>query len=70
MKNDRVVITVYKETKTFLRKDAYKFFKEGTMCCDPNSSECARYEYILDCLKYGDTIIDADDFASSSDCVY
>ena len=38
-------------------EEAIKFYETGVACCDPNSSECAAYNYILAQLRRGNTLV-------------
>lgn len=55
---DPVVITVYGETKTYERKDAIRFFREGMLACE--GSEQDRYCEITFDLQEGYKYIDND----------
>ena len=44
--NEKVKVTCYNRTKVYTRKDAIKFFRDGIIACDPESSECDRYQNI------------------------
>ena len=56
MKNDKVNITCYGKTSEWKRQDAIKFFTQGIYACEGH--ERMRYEYIVECLRAGDTVID------------
>jgi hypothetical protein len=50
-----VKVTCYSKTKTFkTKKQAIAYFMEGVYSCDPNSSECGRYIYIISKLRAGE----------------
>jgi hypothetical protein len=51
--NETVKVTCYGKTKEYKRSDAIKFFREGIIACDPDSSECDRYENIYCQLMAG-----------------
>lgn len=55
---DKVKITCYGSERIYERNCAIKEFKNACYGCDPNSHEHMRYEYILECLLNGDTLID------------
>ena len=60
-KKDRVTVVCYGLGKTYDNAEkAIKFYTDAVHGCDPNSSECSRYNYILDKLRSGSKIIDAD----------
>ena len=60
-KKDRVTVVCYGLGKTYTNaEEAIKFYTEAVHGCDPNSSECSRYNYILDKLRSGAKMIDAD----------
>lgn len=50
---ETVKVTCYGKTKAYKRKDAIAFFREGMLCCDPESSEFSRYEHIHSHLMAG-----------------
>lgn len=59
-KKDRVTVICYGLGKTYDNAEkAIKFYTDAVHGCDPNSSECSRYNYILDKLRSGAKIIDA-----------
>ena len=60
-KKDKVTVICYGLGKTYDNAEkAIKFYTDAVHGCDPNSSECSRYNYILDKLRGGAKIIDAD----------
>ena len=60
-KEDLVTVTCYRETKTMTRTKAMSFYLLGMVSCDPNSSECARYNKIYTELACGkSTVSDVD----------
>lgn len=60
-KKDKVTVICYGLGKTYDNAEkAIKFYTDAVHGCDPNSSECSRYNYILDKLRIGAKIIDAD----------
>lgn len=60
-KKDRVTVICYGLGKTYdTAEKAIKFYTDAVHGCDPRSSECSRYYYILDKLRSGAKIIDAD----------
>lgn len=60
-KKDRVTVVCYGLGKTYANAEAaIKFYTDAVHGCDPNSSECSRYNYILDKLRSGAKMIDAD----------
>jgi hypothetical protein len=49
-----IKVTCYGKTDTFKsKKQAIAYFMEGVSFCDPNSSECGRYMYIISELLAG-----------------
>lgn len=50
---EKVTVVCYGKKKTYIRKDAIEFFKNGILCCDPDSSECERYINIYSHLTAG-----------------
>ena len=44
------------------KKAAIDFFTEGTWYCDPNSSECCRYNEIISRILCGETFINSDEY--------
>lgn len=51
---DMIKVTCYGKTDTFKsKKQAIAYFMEGVYSCDPNSSECGRYMYIISELMAG-----------------
>ena len=54
--NDLVSITCYGQKEIYKRQDAIKFFTNAIYACEGH--ERLRYEYIVECLKCGDTVID------------
>lgn len=62
-KKDRVTVISYGRGHTYENADAaIKEYEEAVRNCDPGSSECARYNYVLMKLREGAKIID-DQFA-------
>lgn len=60
-KKDKVTVICYGLGKTYDNAEkAIKFYTDAVHGCDPNSSECSRYNYILDKLRSGAKMIDAD----------
>lgn len=60
-KKDRVTVICYGLGKNYDNAEqAIKFYTDAVHGCDPSSSECSRYNYILDKLRSGAKIIDAD----------
>lgn len=60
-KKDRVTVVCYGLGKTYDNAEqAIKFYTDAVHGCDPSSSECSRYNYILDKLRSGAKMIDAD----------
>lgn len=56
MRKKPVTVTCYGEVEVFPSMSAaINFFAEGAESCDPNSSECKRYKYIIDQLLEGST---------------
>lgn len=56
MRKKPVTVTCYGEVEVFPSMSAaINFFAEGMESCDPNSSECKRYKYIIDQLLEGST---------------
>ena len=56
MRKKPVTVTCYGEVEVFPSMSAaISFFAEGAESCDPNSSECKRYKYIIDQLLEGGT---------------
>lgn len=62
-KKDRVTVISYCQGKTYPNAEAaIKEYEEAVRGCDPGSSECGRYNYVLMKLRDGAKIID-DSFA-------
>lgn len=60
-KKDRVAVITRGIGKYYASAEAaIKFYTEAVHGCDPQSSECARYNTILDMLRRGFKVIDAD----------
>lgn len=55
--NERVAVTCYKKTKSYLRSKAIDYFRRAILACDPDSSECDRYTNIYCQLMGGETEI-------------
>lgn len=60
-KKDRVTVICYGRGHTYDNAEqAITFYTDAVHGCDPSSSECSRYNYILDKLRSGAKMIDAD----------
>lgn len=60
-KKDRVTVISRGFGKDYANAEAaIKFYTEAVHGCDPQSSECARYNEILDMLRRGFKVVDAD----------
>ena len=58
MNRDKVTIVSYGKSKTWERQNAIDFYTQAYLECDGHEAE--RYEYIVECLKAGDTYINDD----------
>lgn len=56
MSKEKIKVSVYDILKEFNSSaEAIEYFEKGCEYCDPNSSEYARYKYIIFQLKSGST---------------
>lgn len=59
MSNSTITIVSYGKEKEWNKNNALKFYTEARAACEGHEAE--RYQYIIDCIKAGDTYIDDDE---------